>query len=702
MRFRACTLSLCFLILLAIPAFAVEWPPISDADRSMTNITEQPGAAAVILLREETDDNMNNELTVFERIKVLTEAGRAYATVDFPSSRLFSIASLNGRTVHADGSITLFTGKPFEKTVAGADGTQSTTKAFTLSDVQVGSIVDFRYSIRFIDFRVFPPEWDVQSDLFQRKAYFKFIPMQNRGYASVRLAHGQLARQIAWTPFLGNGAQPEIHRLPEQTHPTVHDVLLWVDLNMNNVPALVQEPFMPPVSLLRWRVYFYYQVTLKPEDYWKDEGKFWNKDLERFLAKNNGIVAALAKIVSPVEPPEQRVHEIYSFVSGLKHESENTNAPKQKAYALEYRAPECIMESGITGLAASGVSGCVESQSSNIDEKSHNRGAGDVLEHGGGTHNDLNRLFVALVRAAGLPASLIWVPDRSEQAFIKEYLSTDQLDGEIAIIQLGGKDVFLDPGTKFCPYGMIDWRYSSEMGLRQNERGAEIGETPALDYKQSLMTRKANLALGRDGVLSGVVSLYYKGIAAILLRQRGASVDGEGQKNVLAQQLTGLLRGQKDTHLVNSPDWNGTETPLVAQFQVRIALPRPADKQLSIAEHLFQAGEPPRFPLVQRTNAIDFRFPWQEADEIRITLPEGMKVQTLTADDSISLPNARYRVEHKVESTSIIYSRRDFIMAAGLMMPEKYPDVKDFFDRIQVDDDGVAVMEPLSSVATTN
>jgi|SRR5215467_6359 len=70
-----------------------------------------------------------------------------------------------------------------------------------------------------------------------------------------------------------------------------------------------------------------------------------------------------------------------------------------------------------------------------------------------------------------------------------------------------------------------------------------------------------------------------------------------------------------------------------------------------------------------------------------------MKVQTLTADDSISLPYARYRVQQKVESTSIIYSSRDFIMAAGLVMPEKYPDVKDFFDKIQVDDDGAAVME---------
>jgi len=41
-------------------------------------------------------------------------------------------------------------------------------------------------------------------------------------------------------------------------------------------------------------------------------------------------------------------------------------------------------------------------------------------------------------------------------------------------------------------------------------------------------------------------------------------------------------------------------------------------------------------------------------------------------------------------------------MAAGLVMPEKYPDLKEFFDKIQVDDGRTAVMKPLSSVATTN
>ena len=165
----------------------------------MTSIKEHPGAGAVVLLREETDDNMNNSLTVFERIKILAEAGRDYADVALPSDRPFSINSISGRTVHSDGSILKFEGKPFDKAAINGDGTPSTVKVFTLPGVEVGSIIDFRYSLRYVEHRIFAPEWEVQTDLFQRKAYFKFIPLQNRGFVNIKLDHGQFARGIACT-----------------------------------------------------------------------------------------------------------------------------------------------------------------------------------------------------------------------------------------------------------------------------------------------------------------------------------------------------------------------------------------------------------------------------------------------------------------------------------------------------------------------
>ena len=333
---------LIFIVLVAASAFAAEWPPVSAEDRALTSIPEQPGASAVILQREETDDNMNNILIVYERIKILTDAGRKYATVELPSGRPFTIAAITGRSVQPDGSMVPFAGKPFDKVLTSANGARTTLKAFTFPNAQPGTILDFRYSLRYMDHRVFPPEWQVQTDLFQRKAYFKFIPLQNRGFANVRLHTGQIARSLAWTPFLTDGPQPEVHTLPAQTYATVHDVLLWIDLTRTNIPALVEEPFSPPASMLRSRVEFYYQTTLKADDYWKDEGKFWNKDVETFIGRDAGIAAAAAKVISPTDSAEQKLRSLYAFVSSLKNETANPDFVKEKGYPLEYRSPECI------------------------------------------------------------------------------------------------------------------------------------------------------------------------------------------------------------------------------------------------------------------------------------------------------------------------------------------------------------------------
>jgi hypothetical protein len=641
---------------------------------------------------------MNNLISVYERLKILTDAGRQYATVELPYNRVFSISLLNGRTVHADGSIVTFEGKPVDKTITKPDLTQVTVKAFTLPDVQVGSVIEFRYTLRYSDFRVFPPEWDVQTDLFQRATYFKFIPLQNRGFVNVTLDHDQMARGIAWAPFLGNGAKPEMHNLPANTFATVHDVLTWVDLTMKDVPPLVEEPAMPPPSALRWRVYFYYQATLKPEDYWKEQGKFWNKDVESFIAKNKGIGDTVAKLISPGDTPEQKIHKIYDFIAALKHEGD-TSKRMQHGYALEYRSPECIMQSGISGVSISDAAGCVQSQDKPVQQKVPTVGADDILAHGG-DHNELNRSFVALLRAAGIPASLIWVPDRSRQVFMQQYLSTDQLDAEIAIVKIDGKDVFLDPGSRFCPYGIVDWRYTSAMGLRQNNGGTEFGETPALDYKQSLTTRKADVSVDGNAVLTGEVSLFFKGVPAMVLRQAGEKADSVRRKELLEGELKALMHSKSEIELVNSPDWDGSESPLIAQFRVKVSLPVTGDKQFSFAEHMFQAGIDSRFPSADRLNAVDFHFPWQEADEVRVKLAPGMDVANLVPDDSVTIEYARYRVQQKREAPDRIYSRRDFIMGTGLVLPAKYPELKQFFDKMKADDDQIVLLKPSASVAT--
>src|SRR6266568_647740 len=194
MNMRCAVLLVLLFPLIIISRLFADWPPVAPEDRSMTSIKEQPGAPAVVLLREETDDDMNNAHMVYMRIKILTDAGREYANVELPYSRRgFTIGGISGRTVHADGAIVQFEGKPFDKTVIKGNGFRVNVKSFTLPDVQVGSVIDYRYSLRYEDHLLLPPEWEVQTGLFQRKVYFKFIPFQNHGSMYVQIDHNQVA-----------------------------------------------------------------------------------------------------------------------------------------------------------------------------------------------------------------------------------------------------------------------------------------------------------------------------------------------------------------------------------------------------------------------------------------------------------------------------------------------------------------------------
>jgi hypothetical protein len=197
--------------LLLVPlAAAVDWPPISPEEQALKDVPSQPGAPAVILLRQEVADDLNNFHSTYKRIKVLTDAGRKYADIELPYNRHgFSIGELAGRTVHADGTVVPFEGKPFDKVIVRGKGFRYQVKAFTLPDVQVGSILDVRYSLRFGDRMLLPPEWIVQDDLFQKKAAFKYIPFQGKGNMEVMLPHGQVANGVSWTPFLPAQYKPE-------------------------------------------------------------------------------------------------------------------------------------------------------------------------------------------------------------------------------------------------------------------------------------------------------------------------------------------------------------------------------------------------------------------------------------------------------------------------------------------------------------
>jgi hypothetical protein len=654
------------LALAVLPAAAADWPPIEAKDLAMTSLPEQPGAAAAILLRREEDDDTNNVHSLYVRIKVLTEAGREYADVEIPYGRRhFTIQQVSARTVHPDGSISVADAKPLDKvSTRTRDREQSVhVMAFTLPDVTVGSILDYRYNIRYDDNMAVPPTWMVQDALFMREASFKFIPTLHL----LQLAHNRVGRGYAWTSFLPSGVQPKAENRPRNSFASDKEVSEWVDLNVANIPALTHEPYAPPTNTRQYRVNFYYMGGMASEqDFWKEEGTFWNKAVESFLGRNSQTFATANQLVSPSDTTEQKLRKLYLYVAKLENQSYIPEREKK--------------EDKVIGLKT-------------------NEGADDVVRQQSGSHDELNRLFVALARSQHLPAWMIRVPDRQRTFFEPSYLSARQFDGEIAIVEVDGKEQYFDPGSKYCPYGLLDWRYSNSQGQRQSAKGVDFGETPLNNYNQAQLQRMARLDLADTGTVSGTITVGYYGLEGMLRRQRAGRTDAVGRRKELEDEVRSWLPANSEVGLSKVPQWENAEAPFAAEFKVSFPLAVNAGKRWILQPHVMQVNQKARFASSSRTDSVYFDYPSREIDEVHITLPAGFEVESLPPNDAVRTEFSLYRTNQKQEASNSILSSRDLAMA-GLAFPATmYKDLKGFYDQVKTADDQQLILRAAAHAA---
>jgi len=627
-----------------------DWAPLDPAELQMKDLPEQPGAPAFVLFHEEIDNDQQGSHSVYMRIKVLSEAGRKYADVQIPYYKeAFNISDVHGRTIHPDGSVVEFQGKPFDKVVVKSKSLRVREKSFTLPDVQVGSILEYKYTLRSEYGTLWPPRWTVQSDLFQRKEHFKFVPYAG----TIRMAHGEIGSGLAYTWLLPKGVEV---KNPRDNY----------ELEVANMPAFIEEEHMPPPQQFKYYVRFYYRKVNGPDQFWKEEGKYWNSDVEKFLGKKHGIPEAVAAIVSASDTPEQKVKKIYAYVAGIEN--------------LSFKPQRTEQEQKVLGVKDS-------------------RGVEDVLRQKSGDRQEVTLLFVAMVRAADIPAYVMYVSDRSEDVFQKTYLSVDQLDALVAIVQIAGKDVFLDPGTKFCPYGITDWKYTGTQGIRQLPGGGtEIAATPLPDYMKALTKRVARLRLNDQGQVDGTLAIGFFGQEALTRRIEGYRTDDVGRTKILEDEVKSWLPSNAQVTITKPPQWDAVEAPLVAEFSISSPMLMSGGKRVLLPTNIFQFSRPPMFAHPNRTQPIYFEYPSREVDDVHIQLPNNLQVESLPANQDVKLEYALYRASRKQDKNEIDITR-DLAIGAFVFGPEEYKSLKSFFDKVKEGDDEQVLLKQVARVA---
>ena len=472
MRNRPFLLRFAFLLMAGSSPFLLhaQFQQPTDEELKMTTDPKAPGAAAVYLYREETTDDSLHFHSYYERIKVLTEKGKELATIHIPYEHGdFKVTDIKGRTIHPDGTIVPLTAKPTDLLEEKTSTRQINEMVFTLPSVEVGSILEYHLQLRYSDSILSSPSWEIQQPYFVHKAHYFFSPPTNGGLV-ITDSKGRSQGRLMWI----------LRGIPPQS--LVKDARGRFSVDLTDIPAIPHEDWMPPLNILTWRVEFYYTYAYTTADFWQTEGKRWAKDAERFTNPSGQLKSVVAQILTPSDTEEQRARKIYAAVLKL----ENTRFTRKKSEA-ERKA----------------------------EKLKPIKDAEDVWKQQSGSDDDIALLFVALGRAAGLKVWPMQVTDRSHAFFDINYLSTAQLDDYIAIVDLGGKEVYLDPGQKVCPFGTLSWKHQAASGFRLTEKGANLATSQAATYKDAVTQRIAELTIDPDGSVLGNIRFVMTGPEAI-------------------------------------------------------------------------------------------------------------------------------------------------------------------------------------------
>ncbi len=82
----------------------------------------------------------------------------------------YNIRGITGRTIHSDGTVIPFTGKPYDKLLVKEGKERVMAKVFSMPDVQVGSIVEYRWILGYDDGIRRSPSWQIQQRVPMLKA----------------------------------------------------------------------------------------------------------------------------------------------------------------------------------------------------------------------------------------------------------------------------------------------------------------------------------------------------------------------------------------------------------------------------------------------------------------------------------------------------------------------------------------------------
>lgn len=506
-------------------------------------------------------------------------------------------------------------------------------KKFAIPNVQVGSIIEFQYTLEspfFFNFR----NWEFQSDIPKIfSEYWALIPgnyiynMTLRGFLAPSKTESELVKEC-FSPGGGNKADCALYKYA-----------------MKDIPAFVEEDYMTAksnfISGINFELaeikHFDGRVNKVTEE-WKDaerELKF-HPEFGIQLKRGKDIAGEhLDPLLKGESDPLVKARKIYDFIKGWY--SWNDTYGKYSELGIK-----------------------------------------KAFEQKKGNVGDINLSLIAALRYAGLDVEPVILSTRENGLPIEIHPVLSDFNYVVAKVNIGDKVFLADATDDFHPFGILPERCL-------NGKGRVLGESQSywIDLKPVDRAKKItllSLVLANDGVMRGSLHTSFIGYDAIDQRKKLYAFDShEEYIKDLDNKLDRIE--VKGYEIKNADDFG---SPLIQKLEIEINTFDDMDAgNFMLNPFILGKWEKNPFRSATRLYPVDFGTAIESVTILNLEYPENFEIINLPDKIGLSLPNGGGRFLLDVHQTgNKITLNNSLSLNKAVFSSDEYHYLKELFNRI--------------------
>lgn len=650
---------LIFLIASTIYAQDYKFGKVSEAELQETTNPSDPEAHATILYASENVyfQNLTGKgfvvvTEVQKRIKIYDKEGVDWATesvafYDTGNTEGEELSNLKGYTYYLkDGKVQK---DKLDKSSVFKERTNNywNQVKFTMPNITDGCIVEYQYKkispyisiddvvlqydipVKKLEFKACIPEYFYFNKYFNPKARYTAKLTETTRHRTEKIT--------AKSQGVPSGLTAGNHNVDNTF--TLEFIENEIKADLENIPALKQEPFIDNMDVYRCVINWEYAMYKGPDNQIKNYSTDWESvtktiyDHESFggqLSKTGYFENDINALIANTPDKTKRIALIYDFV-------------KSKVAWNHYYGD----------YAEKGV------------RKAYKEGSGNV--------GDINLMLTAMLRYAGLNANPVLISTKSHG--IPLFPTRKGFNYVIAAVELPNQLVLLDATDRYAMPNILPKRAINWQGriVREHGSSAWIDLMHPLGVEESYALQ---VKFNTDFSAEGRVRAQLKNTSAMRFRTEYSAMGTD-------ERLQDLEEGKGEIEIENYKVKN--EDILSApslQYSYSFKLQNAGEiigEKIYISPMLFFASAENEFKEEERVYPLEFTYPSNYSYNISLILPEGYKVEALPESSKVKFNGEEAEFTYMaVQDGSRVVLKVNFDINNTFVLANDYKQFKDF------------------------